>query len=96
MKNIITLVSALALIAAPVSAKDTKPEIMKAGICADPAPSVSRTTFAGTGSIGVAVAGTAVSIGASPIIAVALVIAGANALYEWWNTTQPAMTNLNR
>lgn len=29
------------------------------------------------------------------VIAVALVLAGANALCEWWNT-QPTMTNLNR
>ncbi len=29
-------------------------------------------------------------------LAVVAVVAGAKALYEWWNTPQPAMTNLNR
>ena len=30
------------------------------------------------------------------ILAASAVIAGAMALYEWWNTPQPAMTNLSR
>ena len=30
------------------------------------------------------------------VIAIALIAAGANAIYEWWNTPQPVMTNLNR
>ena len=69
MKNIITLGTALILITAPVSAKENKNEVLKAGGAAAAGALVGGATFATTGSIGIAVAGTAFSIGAAPIVA---------------------------
>lgn len=74
MKNIIALGTALILITTPVSAKDTKTEVAKAGGAAAAGALVGGATFAGTGSICVAVGGTALSIGAAPFVAAGAVI----------------------
>jgi hypothetical protein len=74
IKSIITVISALALLASPVRANDTKSEIIKAGGAAAAGAVAGGAVVATTGSIGVAVAGTAVSVGAAPIVAVGAVI----------------------
>ena len=74
IKSIITVISAMTLLASPVRANDTKTEALKAGGAAVAGAVAGGAVVATTGSIGVAVAGTAVSIGAAPIVAVGAVI----------------------
>ena len=64
----------MTLLASPVRANDTKTEALKAGGAAVAGAVAGGAVVATTGSIGVAVAGTAVSIGAAPIVAVGAVI----------------------
>lgn len=72
--KLISLITCLAMIGSPVAAKDTKKEAVKAGGAAGAGAVVGGATFAYTGSIGVAIGGTAISIGAAPIIAVGAVV----------------------
>jgi hypothetical protein len=74
IKSIITVISVIALLASPVRANDTKTEALKAGGAAAAGAVAGGAVVATTGSIGVAVAGTAVSIGAAPIVAIGAVI----------------------
>ncbi len=74
LKSIITLISAMALLTSPVHANDTKTEAIKAGGAAAAGAAAGGAVVATTGSIGVAIAGTAVSVGAAPIVAVGAII----------------------
>jgi hypothetical protein len=73
-KTFITILSCVALLSSPASAKDYTKEVAKAGGAATAGAVVGGATFAYTGSIGVAVGGTAISIGAAPIVAVGAVL----------------------
>ena len=64
LKSIITLASALALLASPARAID---ETTKAGLAAGVGVAAGATTSAVVGTIGVAVGGTAVAIGMAPV-----------------------------
>jgi hypothetical protein len=73
-KTCIAILSSIALSVSPASAKDHTKEVAKAGGAATAGAVVGGVTFAYTGSIGVALGGTAVSIGAAPIIAAGAVL----------------------
>jgi len=73
-KYVCTFFAVMALSVSPVRANDTKTEALKAGGAAAVGAAAGGVVVATTGSIGVAVAGTAVSVGAAPIVAVGAVI----------------------
>lgn len=70
-KYIIAITSALALLASPVHALDEK---ATAAIFAGGGAAAGGVTFATVGSAGLAIGGTAVTIGAAPIVAVGAVV----------------------
>jgi hypothetical protein len=74
LKKLVTIASALALLASPVRAGDTKDEAIKAGGAAAVGAAAGGATFAITGPVGLAIGGTAVSIGAAPFVAVGAVV----------------------
>lgn len=74
LKSIITILTCLSLMGSPATAKDRTKEAVKAGGAATAGALAGGGTYALTGSIGVAVGGTAFSIGAAPIVAAGAIL----------------------
>jgi hypothetical protein len=73
-KSVITIISAIALLASPVRAADTQTEIAHATLATAGGAAAGGITFAAVGSGGMVIAGTALSIGAAPIIAAGAIV----------------------
>ena len=74
LKSMMTALTALALMASPVRASDTKTEAIKAGGAVATGAAAGGVTFAAVGSGGLAIGGTAVAVGAAPFVAIGAVV----------------------